>query len=222
MKKVKRWFSERAEECKFAAAGIVLATKTKRFWIVFFTTFIIFGTLLNLLSAGFASFNLMSSVGFGGSIKIIWDAFLQIFGFNREFLDWLSIFFLTILQSLIIALLTVVWKTNKKAKDSSDQSKKSGQKIKHNKIKSRKSSNSENLQNSGIVAGLLLLCGGCPTCGTALLTPILGAIFSTGGVAIAAKISGILTAVAVLLALWTLKKVGYDAYVALVVSKMNK
>lgn len=195
---IKKWFSKTWEECKFAAQGVVLAMRQKGFWIAFSITFAIFGTLLNLLSSGFASFTLMGSVGLGGSLKIIWDAFLQLFGVNRTFEDWLSIFLLTILQSLIIGLLVLVWK------------------------KQKKNARSESLQNSGIIAGLLLLGGGCPTCGTALLTPILGAIFSTGGVAMAAKISGIITALAILLAFWTLKKIGYDAYVIIMTDKAEK
>lgn len=187
-RKIKKWCEKQWEEVKFAVRGIVLATKFREFWLGFLATFVVFGTLLNLLSSGFAAFGLMGAMGFPTCLSVIWDAFLQLFGVNRAFIDWLGIFGITILQSLIIGLLVLV-------------------------LKKQKGDNSAHVQNSGIIAGLAILGSGCPTCGTALLTPVLGAIFSTGGVAMAAKVSGVLTLLAVLLALWTLKKLGFDAYV---------
>ena len=78
------------------------------------------------------------------------------------------------------------------------------------------------LQNSGLVAGLALLSGGCPTCGTALLAPIITSVFSGGGFALAGVISGGLTVLALVLALYTLKKVGLDAYALIKAEKRRK
>ena len=170
-----------------AGKGILLAMKDFRFWVVFFVTFIIFGTLMNLLSNGFAAFQLMGAAGFSGSMKIIFDAFLSIFGVNKNFVDFFVIFVVAVLQGILIGVIYIVAKKKKKA-------------------------NSENIEKAGIVTGLLVLGTGCPTCGTALLTPILGAIFA-GGSAIAGTVSGIITIVAVIIAILSLKKVGEECYV---------
>lgn len=170
-----------------AGKGILLAMKDFRFWVVFFVTFIIFGTLMNLLSNGFAAFQLMGAAGFSGSMKIIFDAFLSTFGVNKNFVDFFVIFFVAILQGILIGVIYMVAKKKKKA-------------------------NSENIEKAGIVTGLLVLGTGCPTCGTALLTPVLGAIFA-GGSAIAGTVSGIITIIAVIIAILSLRKVGEECYV---------
>ena len=110
---------------------------------------------MNLLSNGFASFELMAVSDFSGILRIILDAFLGIFGVGRSFVDWALVFFVAILQGILIGLVVLMWKKKKKL-------------------------DSENLESAGIAAGLAVLGTGCPTCGTALLTPILSAIFSGG------------------------------------------
>ena len=67
-------------------------------------------------------------------------------------------------------------------------------------------------QNSGLIAGLAILSSGCPTCGTALITPVLGMLFSTGGYAIAGTISWIITFLALIVAIFSLRSAGIDAY----------
>ena len=176
-----------------AGKGILLAMKERRFWIAFLISFFLFGTLMNLLSNGFASFELMAVSDFSGIIKIIFDAFLGIFGVSRSFLDWALVFFVAILQGILIGLVALVWGKKKKI-------------------------NSENLESAGIAAGLAVLGTGCPTCGTALLTPILGAIFS-GGSALVGAVSGVITFLAVLVAILSIKKVGEEAYVIIVSEK---
>ncbi|MBR3414766.1 hypothetical protein IKG73_01965, partial [Candidatus Saccharibacteria bacterium] len=86
---LKSRLSEWHEHSKFSMQGILLATKNKHFWFGFVPTFCIFGTLLNLLAGGFAAFNLIGAAGFPAGLKIIWNAFLQTFGINRNFVDWL-------------------------------------------------------------------------------------------------------------------------------------
>ncbi|MBQ9029503.1 hypothetical protein IJ114_01900 [Candidatus Saccharibacteria bacterium] len=227
----KRWWRCFGEQIKFAIKGLVLATREKHFWLGFIPTFCIFGTLLNLLSSGFAAFNLIGVAGFPGGLKIIWDAFLQTFGINRNFYDWLGIFLLALLQGLLIGLLIVVIKNTPKpgAKDAKSSSKKPANDVLARASKNATSTQalsasadaSASIQNSGIVAILAVLGSGCPTCGTALLTPILTTIFGSG-VALAGTVSGIITWAAILLALWTLKKLGYDAYVAIVTRDLPK
>lgn len=207
----KRWCNAKWEHGKFSVRGLILATKEKHFWFGFIPTFCIFGTLLNLLSGGFAAFNLIAATGFPNGLKVIWDAFLQTFGIGRNFIDWLGIFLLALLQGLLIGLLVVVVKNTPKP----------------NRKQATKSPEdatldaSASIQNSGIVAILAILGSGCPTCGTALLTPILTTIFGSG-VALAGTVSSIITWLAILLALFTLGKLGYDAYVAIVTRDLPK
>ena len=174
-----------------AGKGILLATKEPRFWKGFVPAFLFFGLLMNLLSGGFTKFEMMSLLGFPGGLKVILDSFLAIFGLGQPFLDWLPIFAISILQGTLIGLIVLLWSK-------------------------KKSQNSANLEKAGIITGLIALGAGCPTCGTTLLTPLLGAIFSTGGLAITGTISTIVTWLAIIIAILSLRRLGEEAYVIII------
>lgn len=178
-----------------AFKGIGLACKEKRFWIGFSVAFLFFGTLMNLLSGGFAKFALMND--FGRAMKIIWESFLGVFGVNQIFSEWVFVFLIALLQGILIGLIVLLWKK-------------------------KKDSNSANVEKAGIIAGLIALGAGCPTCGTTLLTPLIGAIFSTGGLAITGTISAIVTILAVLIAILSLRRLGEETYVIIVNEKYMK
>ena len=179
------------DEFVLAGKGILLATREKRFWYGFIPTFIFFGMLMNLLAGGTSKFELMGTLGFPANLQILGDSFLAIFGINQPFLDWLPIFLIAILQGILIGLIVLLWKKKR------DQ-------------------NSANLEKAGIITGLIALGAGCPTCGTTLLTPLIAAIFSTGGMAIASTISVIVTWLAILIAIFALKRLGEETYVIIV------
>lgn len=179
------------DEFVLAGKGILLATREKRFWYGFIPTFIFFGMLMNLLSGGTSKFELMGALGFPANLQILGDSFLAIFGVGQPFLDWLPIFLIAILQGILIGLIVLLWKKKK------DQ-------------------NSANLEKAGIITGLIALGAGCPTCGTTLLTPLIAAIFSTGGMAIASTISMVVTWLAILIAIFALKRLGEETYVIIV------
>ncbi len=179
------------DEFVLAGKGILLATREKRFWYGFIPTFIFFGMLMNLLSSGTSKFELMGALGFPANLQILGDSFLAIFGIGQPFLDWLPIFLIAILQGILIGLIVLLWKKKK------DQ-------------------NSANLEKAGIITGLIALGAGCPTCGTTLLTPLIAAIFSTGGMAIASTISMVVTWLAILIAIFALKRLGEETYVIIV------
>jgi len=189
------------DEFALAGRGLLLATKKKSFWIAFIITFLIFGTLINLLSSGFTSFQLIGGClgdgDFAGAFKIIGGAFLAIFGVGRNFLDFALNFALTLLQSALVALVVFVAKHNR-AEKKSDQAKEK----------------SSGLESSALVAGLAVLGSGCPTCGTTLLAPVLGALLSgtTGAVKLAGTLSIILNVFAILLAILVFKKLGLETY----------
>lgn len=177
-----------------AGKGILLATREKKFWYGFVPSFLFFGFLMNLLAGGFAKFELMSALGFPGSLRIIGESFLAIFGINQIFLDRLPIFAISVLQGILIGLIVLLWDK-------------------------KRTGNAANLEKAGIVTGLIALGAGCPTCGTTLLTPLIGAIFSTGGLAITGTISTIITWLAIIIAILSLKRLGEETYVIIINEK---
>ena len=174
-----------------AGKGIMLATKEKRFWYGFIPSFLFFGLLMNLLSGGLSKFELMRLQGFLGSLRIIWENFIGIFGINQPFLDWLPVFFIALLQGILIGLIVLLWKK-------------------------KKEQSSANLESAGIITGLIALGAGCPTCGTTLITPLIGAIFSTGSLSIAGTISTIVTWLAIQIAILSIKRLGEETYVTII------
>ncbi|MBR3322330.1 hypothetical protein IKG05_01670 [Candidatus Saccharibacteria bacterium] len=186
----KKWL----DEFVLAGKGILLAAREKRFWYGFIPSFFFFGLLMNLLAGGTSKFELMGILGFPQSLRIIGESLLAIFGVNQPFLDWLPIFAISILQGILIGIIVLLW--NKK-----------------------KAQNAANLEKAGIITGLIALGAGCPTCGATLITPLLGAIFSTGGLAIAGTISTIVTILAIIIAILALKRLGVETYVIIVNEK---
>ena len=182
------------DEFVLAGKGILLAFKEKRFWYSFIPSFIFFGMLINLLAGGTAKFELMGALGFPDNLKILGDSFLAIFGVNQPFLDWLPIFFISILQGILIGIIVLLWDK-------------------------KREQNSANLEKAGIITGLIALGAGCPTCGATLITPLLGAIFSTGGLAIAGTVSTIVTWLAIIIAILALKRLGEETYVTIINEK---
>ncbi len=195
--KISTRFDRWVDEWKMALSGVLLATRSWKFDLVVVITFIIFGTVMNLLASSTASLNLFWATDLSGKMSILWDSFLAIFGVGRTFLDWLLLFSITLLQSILIGLVVFVWQKRRQNR---------------RQAKQQNSQNSDNLQSAGLVAGLAILGSGCPTCGTTLLMPVLGAVFSSSSYVLAGVVSGLLTAGAVLLALFSLKRIGRDAY----------
>ena len=177
-----------------AGKGILLATKEKRFWSGFIPAFILFGLLMNLLAGGLSKFELIRLLGFPDGLRIIGESFLAIFGIGQPFLDWLPVFCIALLQGILIGLIILLW---------------------HKK----KEQNAANLERAGIITGLIALGAGCPTCGTTLITPLIGAFFSTGSLAIAGTISTIVTWLAIIIAILALKRLGEETYVIIINEK---
>lgn len=195
-----------------AGKGILLATREKRFWIGFSVAFVVFGTLMNLLAGGFSKFELMGTVGFWGSMKIIGSALIGVFGINMIFADFLPVFLIALLQGVLIGLIVLLWDKKRVKVKSKTKSEETYSDEKEN-------TNSANVEKAGIITGLIALGAGCPTCGTTLLTPLLGAIFSTGGLAAVGVISGVVTAAAIIIAILSLKRIGEETYVIIVNEK---
>ena len=227
------------DEFVLAGRGILLATREKTFWYGFVPSFLFFGLLINLLSGGTAKFELMAATGFLNSLKILGDSFLAIFGFNHAFLDWFPIFLLSVLQGILLGVITLL--AHKKRPDKSasrltanatpNASKTAPNTAKTTKSISKTSKTAQstpitahssaskvtdNLGSAGIITGLIALGAGCPTCGVTLITPLIGAIFSTGSLAIAGAVSSILTVLAIIIAILSLKRLGEEVYVIII------
>lgn len=185
------------DEFVLAGKGILLATREKRFWYGFVPGFLIFGLLMNLLSGGLSKFELIRISGFPNNLRIIGENFLAIFGFHQPFLDWLPVFCIALLQGVLIGLIALLW---------------------HKK----KEQNAANLERAGIITGLIALGAGCPACGTTLITPLISAIFSTGSLAIAGTISTVVTILAIVIAILSLKRLGEETYVIIINEKYIK
>ncbi len=185
------------DEFVLAGKGILLATKERKFWYGAIPSFIFFGMLMNLLSGGTSKFELMGTLGFPENLQIIGSSFIAIFGVNQPFLDWLPIFLIAILQAILIGLVVLLW----------------------DKKRETKGQNAENLEKAGIITGLIALGVGCPTCGATLLTPLIGAIFGTGSLAIAGTVGTIVTVLAVIVAVLSLKRLGLETYAIIINEK---
>lgn len=199
-------FAKWCDEWKIGAEGILLASRNKKFVVATIATFLVFGTIMSLLSSSTAALGLFWQVDLGGKLKIIGSGFLAIFGVGRSFWDWLLVFSVTVIQSLLIGLIAMVWRKKRRNKKQQLQN---------------IAANSDNLQNASLAAGLAVLGSGCPTCGTTLLMPLLGSLFSTSSFALAGIVSGLLTAASIIIALLALKKVGNDVY-AMIISERRK
>ncbi|MBQ7802789.1 hypothetical protein IJ380_02950 [Candidatus Saccharibacteria bacterium] len=188
--KLEKWF----DEFGLAMRGFLLASKSKSFLISFLLTFLVFGMFINLLSNGFGSFRLMFAGDLKNALSILSGAFLNIFGVNKNFLDWFLNFVLTLLQSALISLVIFI--------------------SKHNRAEKKREKADNGVESSALVAGLVVLGSGCPTCGTTLLTPLLGTILSgaSGSVALAGKLSLGLNFLALLLGTFVFKKLGFMTY----------
>lgn len=184
-------------ETKTAGLGVVMAFRRPAYWVAVLVSFVIFGTLMSLLTSGTAGFSMLFSDGIGMFLNILGKAFWGIFGVGRDFTDWILMFSITLLQSVVIGLVVLVWK-KRKAKAERDES------------------NADNVERAGIAAGLAILGSGCPTCGTTLLMPVITAVVGSGGMALASTISGLLTAAAVIVLLFSMRSLGREAYTLLI------
>jgi hypothetical protein len=188
-------FQKWCDELKLAGIGILLAFKNRRFKVFFLVSFVFFGTLLNLLSSGGASFSILLSVSLPKKIDMVFHAFLGIFGIERNFADFLYNLGFTLLQSVLIGLVALVYKSRK---------------------------DSANLQNASIITGLIILSSGCPTCGTTLLTPVIISIVGSSGMALAGTMSTLFVALSLILAFFALKKMGFESYIIYKAKKFSE
>lgn len=183
------------------AKGLVLATKFPDFIIATIVSVLVFGMVLQFFAPGTANLDLWLSVDLPDKLKILGTVFWNFTGQGQILTDWLLIFSLALVQGLLISTLILVSRERKKMNQ-------------HHKF-----ATIDNLQTAGLATGLAILGAGCPSCGTSLIAPILGTIFSGGGYALAGQLTWILNLLSFLVAILALKKLGTEAYVIIITNK---
>ena len=113
---MKRHLERWLDEWKLAFSGIVLATRERKFLLAAILSFVIFGTLINLLSGSASTLDLFWAAGLSDKFTILGNAFLAIFGIGRNFWDWILLFVITLLQSILIGLVVLVWQKRRRNK----------------------------------------------------------------------------------------------------------
>lgn len=206
-KKLLKWWRRWCDEWRLALSGVVLATRQRSFLLAFALSFVIFGTLMSLLSSSTAPLAAFWSNNLPGKLRILGQGLLDIFIVNGDFWSWLLNFLIILCQSILIGLVALVWQKRRRSRKAQVVA---------------TATNVNNVEYASVAAGLAVLGSGCPTCGTTLLGPMLCTIFSTSGLPLAYAISGILTAIALVVSLLSIKKLGNDAYAHIVSEKFQR
>ncbi len=159
--KIRRRFGRWLDECKMAISGIILATREPKFLIPALISFVVLAHCSTYFLVARRRSTYSGRPICPGKLAIIGNAFLAIFGVGRNFWDWILLFLITVLQSILIGLVILVWQKRRRSKK--DQVVATAQ-------------NADNVQSAGLAAGLAILGSGCPTCGTTLLMPLIGTL----------------------------------------------
>lgn len=207
MEKWKKKLAKWGDEWKMALAGVARAGRSWKFDLGVILIALFFGTLMHILSVGLTNVQILfSGADFSLKLTILKEAFLQNFGININFWDFLPIFLISVVEGVLIMMIIATSRLKKQSK----------------KLAKKSSEAGESGKISAIAAGLAVLGTGCPTCGTSLLVPVLGSVFAGSSAAIGA-ISGILTAIAIIIALLALKKIGTEYFaLSIMVKRLNK
>ena len=190
--KLKKQVQRKCKQAKqqfFCALHVLPKLFARRHFLVpFLLSFFIFGFLLNFFASGTANWQLFQLSNLRGKLILIFDTFLAVIGVGRTWPDFLYLTALNLVQSVLIGLLFFI-------------------------LNFRKQAISNQLERTGIIASFFLLSSGCPTCGTALLTPVLISILGSSGLALVGAISAFLTGISLILAFSVFQKIGYEAYI---------
>lgn len=207
MEKWKKKLAKWGDEWKMALAGVARASHNWKFDLGVVAIALFFGTLMHILSVGLTNMQILfSGADFSLKFAILREAFLQNFGININFWDFLPIFLISVAEGVLIMMIILTSRLRKESK----------------KLAKESSETKESGKISAIAAGLAVLGTGCPTCGTSLLVPVLGSVFAGSSAAIGA-ISGILTVTAIIIALLALKKTGTEYFaLSIMVKRLNK
>lgn len=181
--RVKKYLSE----TKDAFSSLLYAAKHVRFWVAFVIAFLIFGYLISFLQNFSQNTSLLTSqLEFTDKIEVLVEVPLVLGSFFTYFFGVL-LFFVLILQSICIALLVF----SKKLVNISD---------------------AKSVRSSGFSSIIIALGLGCPSCGTSLLAPLVSIIFGSSSLLALGWISNIVTTLALLICLWTIRRLGYIIY----------
>ena len=199
----RRFFEIVGDKIKLASIGIFELLKRPKYLIAFLVSLFVFLFILSFFKDGNSNWLLLcSSLDFHRKMTVIGQVLVGILTNFTSFYG-VIIFFMAILQALIISLLIYTWK----------------QRVRDNKNKDN-TIDGASTGSIGAILGFIAL--GCPSCGVGLLMPILSAIAGAGALAVAETVSWLFTILAFLLLSYTVVKLGNISFINLCNEKTKR
>jgi hypothetical protein len=167
--------------------GVGMVLRRWRYGVVFGVIVVGFAWLMSLVAAGDTDIRLLFSGARGvEKMGVVAGVFWRIFGFD---FDKLLMALMAVVEGIVVTLLVFVWRRKQKV--------------------------AREAENAGVGAALALVGTGCAGCGTSLLAPMMGAIFSSGGYMMASILGWVVTLAALIIGFVTIRRLGMEAYVVI-------
>ena len=194
----KHWLSSFGDKAVLALNGTKGLLKKPAYLAIFLLASFAFAYILTFFSAGTVNWSLLwSGLGFGEKMGILGRCVVEIFTNLRTFYG-VTIFIMSLLQGLCIALMVFSWKNRER------------------------DSAIDGASTGGIGALLGFIALGCPSCGVTLVAPILTAIGGMGAMALTESVSRIFTILAFILLIYTVIQLGYVDFVIMSAKKYEE
>lgn len=171
---------------KASGKGLKTAMSRWQFWAIAIPVTLFFIFLFNLLSSGNNFLQLLIALPFLDKFIVVGQIY-QEFAVNILSLDKILVLIAAFGQGAVVATIVFLWKSRRELDDKSV------------------------LRSAG--ASLIALIGaGCPMCGGTILFPILLSIFGAGAAAFLQSVSWVLMALAIVVIVFALKRLGFLCY----------
>jgi hypothetical protein len=177
---------------KLVCTGTGMVLKRGQFAFIAVLVFALFSIVTTMLGAGSTELRLLfSSISLDEKLGVLGALIARTFGVDGMSAEKSMMLVVALLQGVAIALLVYVWRRKKKEKfDVAD-----------------------GVSKTSIGATLALLGAGCSSCGTSLLFPIVSMIFGASGLVASAIIGWVFVIGALALLVFSIKKLGFYAYI---------
>jgi peptidoglycan biosynthesis protein MviN/MurJ (putative lipid II flippase) len=123
----------------------------------------------------------------------VFDVFWRVF---RPDFDRVILILIALIEGVVVALLVFVWRQKKRV--------------------------ANEVESAGVGAVLALVGTGCAGCGTSLLAPIMGVVFSSGGYVMASLLGWVVTIAAFMIGGLTARRLGIESYVMIKSDRRKK
>ena len=188
-KSFKHWLGVFGDKALLALEGAKGLLKKPAYLATFLIASFVFAYVFTFFKDGTMNWSLVfSGLDFSEKLKILGQVVPEIFT-GLASLYGISIFAMSLLQGLCIALMVYAWKNRER------------------------DSAIDGASTGGIGALLGFIALGCPSCGVTFITPILTAIAGTGAMALTESVSQIFTILAFVLLIYTVIQLGYVDFV---------